>query len=84
MVNTVSVASSGKRSICNLFESIPQREFVETGYDPMTINQSGKNLPVPEITSTNPKRPSLTSMYTSSNKSGIDEAEINRKFGFAV
>ena len=54
--------SSNSTSICNLFEAIPQREFVEAGYDPCAaaINQSGKEASSKEAFS-HGKRPSSNS-----------------------
>ena len=54
--------TSNSTSICNLFEAIPQREFVEAGYDPCAaaINQSGKEASSKEAFS-HGKRPSSSS-----------------------
>jgi hypothetical protein len=47
--------SDRKPSICSLFENIPQREFVEEGYDPDRSNKLGPGSP------SSSRRPSLTS-----------------------
>ena len=51
-----SLGSLEKPTVCSLFESIPQREFIEAGYDPPELGRlSSLDLPC------SVRRPSLTS-----------------------